>query len=1093
MNIKEYVENLDEIQFEELCTEYLRWLYKGKKIQIHGTRLRKDGGKDAVGIAEEVPYEIWAEFKKHCRSVGLEEIAKNVVLVISKGINELLFFSTSNITRNAVKHISIVSKKHDFSVSFYYGQRLYAALEQLPRFDCKKEENRFKSIPKTLLINRYFSVFEDTDEYTSGNKLILQRDNNFYIDLYLTNLYDDTISEIECILPKVNGINFSISEIDKNFKLLKGSNRVLQIRAEVLNCFSVKYIPKITIKYVLNGEKRKVNGEGGWIDPTKLIYYPLTGVDIHKFLREKTVSLFTISDIASPYMVQITGTSGSGKSRLLMELLNKARNSGFQTLYCDAKKQDGFFILREWLCVCLGLPFGKGNISCTLEEFQNVIERYNGSKEIAEAVYNFVFLEKTNETVIYYMKEALIYFSLNIIGHIPLFLALDNLQCLNEETLNILYFVINRLQNSPARVIFGLCANTEIVPSENIDSLTNFLDKISAYDKNRCLPYECNELSENDAKLLYFHAIWNLRNYDSLAESLVNKSGKRPFDIIMTIHLLHDKEIVRLDQNNHWNIEKTDELENVIKCLPQKSKKLISDRFRLQRKKEFTFKTSVPYYDAFKILAKSVLYFGGEVPIEFVNTLQIDDDMLFELNQSFFFKYDEKNPTILFYHDNIYRFFENCRSFLHDRRLSLQIIKWLEENEWYKFNMRSTIIFDCYMRACEYEKGKEFGISAVKEESQKRNFESVVKIGEELINNTSITLCSAESFFVNYYVADAYRTYSNLSKSIDYFDKAYEVLSTETIPDFSEIEKCRFFHRYVNAYIAEPRYDGILDALDKFRTGCTRNAFYEFILNNRASVAYLALEDIDNALASIDISLEIAEKNKKPQWESVSYSDKAYIYYRAYEDKDKTIDYFTRAVNNHKPDEASINRSSEILAQEAFKDLLEGNIPRAITYSHKALDRALDINGTAMEIKSRNLSAISHFLSGDVEEAANLWNKDILVATQRKSLDGLTKVHTNIGASMLLDQKLKEALCESEKAYKIYTEHKLSRMTHKPLIYNLMYLYHICRNNKKRDKLLENEYFDNLASYYNQLISEPLTINTDNYWPLQYNHVFFNY
>ena len=60
-------------------------------------------------------------------------------------------------------------------------------------------------------------------------------------------------------------------------------------------------------------------------------------------------------------------------------------------------------------------------------------------------------------------------------------------------------------------------------------------------------------------KLLYFHAIWNLRNYNSLTELLVNKSGKRPFDIIMTIHLLHDKEIVKLDQNNHWNIKKTDE------------------------------------------------------------------------------------------------------------------------------------------------------------------------------------------------------------------------------------------------------------------------------------------------------------------------------------------------------------------------------------------------------------------------------------------------------------------------------------------------------------------------------------------------------
>src|SRR5699024_4221042 len=110
----------------------------------------------------------------------------------------------------------IVSKKHDFSVSFYYGERLYAALEQLPRFHCEEKEHS-QPIPKTLLINRYFSVFEDTDEYTQENKLTLQRDNNFYIDLYLTNLYDNTISDIECVLPKVDGIKFLVSEIDQNF------------------------------------------------------------------------------------------------------------------------------------------------------------------------------------------------------------------------------------------------------------------------------------------------------------------------------------------------------------------------------------------------------------------------------------------------------------------------------------------------------------------------------------------------------------------------------------------------------------------------------------------------------------------------------------------------------------------------------------------------------------------------------------------------------------------------------------------------------------------------------------------------------------
>ena len=75
-------------------------------------------------------------------------------------------------------------------------------------------------------------------------------------------------------------------------------------------------------------------------------------------------------------MLNITGKSGTGKTRLLSEIINSAKSYNFQTLYCDAKKQNGFEILREFLCACLGLPYGTGNISCTLDDFS----KYKGQQ-----------------------------------------------------------------------------------------------------------------------------------------------------------------------------------------------------------------------------------------------------------------------------------------------------------------------------------------------------------------------------------------------------------------------------------------------------------------------------------------------------------------------------------------------------------------------------------------------------------------------------------------------------------------------------------------------------------------------------------------
>ena len=106
---------------------------------------------------------------------------------------------------------------------------------------------------------------------------------------------------------------------------------------------------------------------------------------------------------------------------------------------------------------------------------------------------------------------------------------------------------------------------------------------------------------------------------------------------------------------------------------------------------------------------------------------------------------------------------------------------------------------------------------------------------------------------------------------------------------------------------------------------------------------------------------------------------------------------------------------------------------------------------------------------------------------------GMIKLHTNLGAAYILQSKYVLAKEELEQAYVLYQKFKVSPMTHKPLIYNLLLIYNILGDTSKRDKLFTEAYFGNLSSYYNQLISNSHIITTDDYWPLQFNHVFFNY
>ena len=80
-------------------------------------------------------------------------------------------------------------------------------------------------------------------------------------------------------------------------------------------------------------------------------------------------------------------------------------------------------------------------------------------------------------------------------------------------------------------------------------------------------------------------------------------------------------------------------------------------------------------------------------------------------------------------------------------------------------------------------------------------------------------------------------------------------------------------------------------------------------------------------------------------------------------------------------------------------DLLTDKLEDAEYLADLALNRALEINGTAMEIKSRNLLGIIQYFSNKAEAAFSTWRKDLVISAQRVNKDGIVKLHTNLGAA----------------------------------------------------------------------------------------------
>ena len=1077
IDIKEYINNITPEKFEELCVSYLRYL-KGTKFTIKGTRYCKDGGKDIKGVAKnDIPYEIWAECKKHGRSIGLDEISKNVVLVLSENINELIFFSTSNITAGAQKHISNLASRHNFSVAYYYGEKLLSGLAELPIFRNQQGIQFDKGDDKKgLAINLYLSKYANSNYYESGATIILQRDTVFYIDIFFTNNSSEIMKDINIEIPCSNYMLFNVQPYNKYFHLQPYCDRVVQIKVNVVNCMKKYSIPKIRIRYEYNEEKKTISLYAGTVDPTHLIYFPLIGVKLNNFLK---LTVEPLLEIVTPntYIIDIRGGSGVGKSRLIKELLLIGETHNWHIKQYDGNNNKDLKIIKDLLCSFIGLPFYSGNINFTSNEIRKILKSQGDNEEFAEILYDFIYRNKTNDEILYYIEDTILHLLKHPYLDYPYILSIDNLQEIDSSVLDMLEHLISILNNTAAKFIIILGTNVEQIPSKNQKKISGFLDALDCYNDDYRLYQELRPMDYMDAKTFYIGLMKNIESHEVLLNLLINKAGTRPFDMIMQLKYMQEKNILSWQEGNSWYIQNFDRFDSFVKEVPIKSIELIQQRVQAQLAL-FKENSAENYYqNYFNILIKCLLLFKDNLPIEFLHYININEDIVVELMNSLFFRYDDDEPEIHFYHNNLYLYFSSQKIYLYDAEMAKRVATWLENDSESSIKNKDIILLDCYIKLKHYETAKIKGIKCLKSSFDIYNYTDAAAIAELLLSTEKFQLKDNESFEIKFLLADAYRERIDHEKGSQLYNELFNELQEKSnlLP---EKERNKFYHKAINANLNSNHPDLALDVLKYFEKTNITMPFYKLILCDRFAVVYLALGDIDSAKRNIEKAIDMAEKANDTEWMGIVYSDYAYLQYRGYQDPAQTCKYFMKAYNIQFPNLTYINRIGELLQQKSFAELLQGNLENALSDVNMSVETCQKIHSTYLETKAINLKGIIQIILNDQQGGLETWGKGIDLCQEIKNLPSKIRIYCNIGAYYLAENNFPYAKDNLLISYQLFLDNQFSDVHYKELFYNLIRMYYLTGDNANIEKIISKVNNIHIEEFYNFLLEKEYDVNS---------------
>lgn len=1061
-------------QFEDMSAEYIGEIFDEDNTVIEHTAYQSDGGKDILlqHFSKVANLTVWIECKKHKENIGLEVIGKNVILVMSKHINKLIFLSASLITNSAKDNILFVAEAHGFEVAFLDGENYKRELLKYPKI----LEHYFpdliiqaKNIGNSGLEAKYFvSEFQEecgNSKYPREN--VLYRNYNFYFKVLLQNRRVEQINDVvvTCLDYKDNFI-IGRDVLHRDF-ISPMSDTLFSFYCESVDYSKDKKLPTIRICYKIGKDAKVVELKTEYVRQECVLRFKLVGKSQIEFLANNVTRAHKLCCTGYSQFVVLHGASGTGKTRMLEEIENKFKRSGFNLIHLDCSQQTSIRLLKSIIKKLMCFPSGIAMEWLEENRLAQYFADIDKDAKLISVIKSFIQDDYLNATNLKIITKAILLLLDKPVLNSYVLLSLDNIQDADSIIEDLVKDINDYFKNRRSHVCLVVALNTEVIGKNGLDqeSFLQYAEQMDTSVPSMCNILDLHEFQPNEAHLFLEMAFPGICNRKDLADTLLRKSGHRPFDLITMFQYMQENQIVVPVSPPLWVIPSPGKFVEFLETVPAKNKNMIRRRLgSLLNNLTENEKTQ------YQIIIAALLLCKNQLSEEFLDVLQISNVLVDRLIQSAIIKFDLYTPVLSFYHDNLYRYYCDIAPTMALSHVSKIYLKWTQNAE---LPLSARVIrFNSYLNARKKAEAIEYGMRVMSECQSAYEMQLSVEIGKGLHDEELLRKNPAQYFNFLILYGESLWESVDAEAAIDVYHEIHEILP-QLPSDFPVDALCRYYHEYINALFHIGQHKKTLPLLEEFDLIPNKSKKYQFIVYNRYSVYYFRSNNFFLSKTYIEKSIICAQEMGDNFWLSTAYSEMAYNYMLNKNDSEQAISFFT--LSNQLYDEAedkTYYRKLEIANQNALIELLSGNYDQAIGDINMSITYCLEINNTYMAIKAYNLLGIILAMDGKLNDSIGIWKKAVCMAERIKSMSWVIGLHCNIGVSFILQRHVSHARYHFNIAWNCFkSKYDIESIPANSYIffYNLLLFWRMDHQEENINSFLKSCKSDKLLNYLHDL------------------------
>ena len=345
------------------------------------------------------------------------------------------------------------------------------------------------------------------------------------------------------------------------------------------------------------------------------------------------------------------GTSGTGKTRLLKEMLEVLLKHKYRIVsFVGNEKDSAYVLLKELIYFVYEVP--RDDVLKNLES-DAFMQQYFGLNTPAQKAYQLAnrFSKAHSDSELIDVIDASFDILYEKMSKGKIAIVIDNIQFFGNALIHFLqkYIIYSKHQTRTNNSVLILSINQDYITDRAEEFLKYILD--ISKDRRQFLCHNVQGFHNKNQGILFLRELLHVDNesLDYEFEVILRKSSLKPYYIYQAVYYLYENNAIMEWDNQKGYFPCMEKFHDVINKMPPKIQEIISKRWEICLKKQ-----GIDEEEAALLIA--VLYFFRELTCDILYLLHFDSYIIDFLVRHMFLRINE-NGNYCFDHDIIENFF----------------------------------------------------------------------------------------------------------------------------------------------------------------------------------------------------------------------------------------------------------------------------------------------------------------------------------------------------------------------------------------------------------------------------------------------------